>query len=269
MKILNRLFPNKKAPQEASIKIQNIISNEFKNTFSSVELAIEELKWLSEDLKQNNSPDNSSNLNNITARIESDIIKLKKSVSDLENSYAGMENVTLEEIDFKSFLYKIVDGYQNYHSKGARIYELNYCADALKATIDADKFTKILNQLLNNSTKHTAQGIIIVQVLENKDEWCVVVKDSGDGINSQRLYEIFEKLSGNGVEDVEEKKGLGLIIVKKLVDLHLGRIQISSMPGKRTLITINFPKNLPIGNFNVPVNKYGKSFPEVVYFMKK
>ncbi|MBI4293852.1 MAG: heavy metal sensor histidine kinase [Betaproteobacteria bacterium] len=117
--------------------------------------------------------------------------------------------------------------------------------------IDADPllFRRAVTNLLANALHHTPRGGTIVLSVEQADDGTVRVKvaDSGVGIPSEQLPRIFERLnrSDRTPAEVSEHTGLGLSIVKSIVELHGGSIMINSAPGKGTTVLMRFPVPAP------------------------
>ena len=70
----------------------------------------------------------------------------------------------------------------------------------------------------------------------------VVVGDQGIGMDSETQKRIFEKFYQGDPSHREQGNGLGLTLVKKIIDLFGGTIQVISQPGKGAVFTVNLPK---------------------------
>jgi signal transduction histidine kinase len=109
---------------------------------------------------------------------------------------------------------------------------------------DEDLLNQVWSNLLHNSIKFTNDaGTITVTLSQEKDHTVIQFKDTGSGISSTDQLHIFERFykgdksrSRNGAGS-----GLGLSIVKKIVDLHQGTIRVKSQVGKGTEIVISIP----------------------------
>jgi signal transduction histidine kinase len=113
--------------------------------------------------------------------------------------------------------------------------------------IDASKLRQVIVNLLNNAVKFTETGGTIeigTRMLE--DHVVVEVTDSGIGIPARDLNRIFDLFTRSdvAVNRQYEGLGLGLHLVKRLVELHGGRIWVESTPGKGS----RFYFSLPIGH---------------------
>lgn len=110
--------------------------------------------------------------------------------------------------------------------------------------VDRNMIIHLLTHLISNALKFTTKGHIEIHLLEKDDFVECKVADTGRGISPADIAKIFEKFkqinreSGPG----EKGTGLGLTISKKLVELHHGRIHVSSAPGKGTTVTFLLPR---------------------------
>ena len=110
--------------------------------------------------------------------------------------------------------------------------------------IDRNMISHLLTHLISNALKFTEKGAIEIRLSEQDDFVECKVADTGRGISSPDISRIFEKFRQieRDVGPGEKGTGLGLSISKKLVELHHGRIQVSSTPGQGTTVTFLLPK---------------------------
>lgn len=112
---------------------------------------------------------------------------------------------------------------------------------------DQRLFEQIINNLLDNAIKYTEKGeisITISGIVENDKTWGVFsVKDTGIGIEKDYfdfIYDAFRQVS-EGIGRRYEGAGLGLTLVKKMVTLLEGTIQLESTPGMGSVFTVCLP----------------------------
>ncbi len=125
---------------------------------------------------------------------------------------------------------------------------------------DPARMNQILTNLVSNAIKFTNNGKVDVDIrLEelNKNEAIIklVVEDTGKGIDSTKLEEMFRKFSSTSNEDLFEgyaSSGLGLAITKRLVDLQNGKIEVDSVPERGTIFTVHLPYKVVEVNNNKP-----------------
>jgi signal transduction histidine kinase len=116
-------------------------------------------------------------------------------------------------------------------------------------TLHADerKFKQIMLNLLSNAVKFTpAGGRILVAARREGDVVEVAVSDTGIGIAKEDCETVFEEFRqvGKDYTHKAEGTGLGLALTRKFVELHGGRIRVSSEPGKGSTFTFTLPVNL-------------------------
>lgn len=112
------------------------------------------------------------------------------------------------------------------------------------ASFDSDKLERIMLNLLSNSIKYNKpNGKIYVDLDVKCDILEIKIKDTGIGIPANKLNSIFNKFKqvNNRFTKINEGSGLGLYIVKSLVELHNGTINVSSDIGIGTEFTIIIP----------------------------
>jgi signal transduction histidine kinase len=112
---------------------------------------------------------------------------------------------------------------------------------------DKDRLIQILSNILNNALKYTPKGkrVTISVSTEKEDYVGFVIQDEGLGMSEEDLPFIFERFY-RGDKSRDRKTGgigIGLSIVKALMDAHKGIIKVKSKLNKGTRITLWFPKN--------------------------
>jgi signal transduction histidine kinase len=109
--------------------------------------------------------------------------------------------------------------------------------------VDKELFLKGLDNLISNALRYTPNGGEVSVAISNKDTTCrIVICDSGIGIQNQDLIYIFEPFyrSNDAIQWNSDGSGLGLTIVKQMVELHEGEIFIQSYPNNGTCVEIIF-----------------------------
>lgn len=107
----------------------------------------------------------------------------------------------------------------------------------------ANAFEKIVTNIVANALKYSPKGSLVTVSLtaENAQEVQLIVSDNGPGIPQQHQAKIFTRFYRVQNENAIPGTGIGLSLVKELVALLKGTIQLKSEPGKGTEITIRFP----------------------------
>lgn len=116
---------------------------------------------------------------------------------------------------------------------------------------DADLLNQVWTNLLHNSIKFTeAQGTITISLKLTGENIIVQFIDTGSGISAEDQLHIFERFyKGDKSRNRNAAgSGLGLSIVKKIIDLHKGSIEVESEVGKGAAITVTLPINTQNSN---------------------
>ncbi|AFM16429.1 PAS/PAC sensor hybrid histidine kinase [Mycolicibacterium chubuense NBB4] len=109
--------------------------------------------------------------------------------------------------------------------------------------LDHDMWEKVVFNLLSNALKFTFEGTISVQARSEGSEAVIVIADTGIGVPTEEIPRLFERF--HRIENVQarsyEGSGIGLALVKELVELHGGTIVADSAAGVGTTFTIRLP----------------------------
>ena len=182
--------------------------------------------------------------------------KLISQLLDFRKLQTGNLKLNLTEADIIDFVRNIVFSFNELAAEKEISLKFNTLKKSLNAAFDPDKIEKILNNLISNSFKFTEKGGIIAVnislVFDTDDEEFkesekekqfieIIVKDTGKGIAAQNLTKIFQRFFQSDTEDGNSGVGIGLALVKELVEIHNGDIFVTSKPGKGTKFTIRFP----------------------------
>ena len=108
---------------------------------------------------------------------------------------------------------------------------------------DANQLAQVATNLAANALNYTPAGWVMVRTYRQDAEVCLSVADSGMGIDEIDLPHLFERFyRGHHVPKNEiPGTGLGLPIVKEIVELHRGRIEIDSQPGQGSTFRVWLP----------------------------
>lgn len=114
------------------------------------------------------------------------------------------------------------------------------------ALVDPVDIKNILAYLIENAVKYTQKGGVEVSLLDSEESGiCISIKDTSIGISEDYLPDLFEPFVQQemGYSRPYEGMGLGLPIVKKLVDENRGKIEVQSELGRGTTFSIRLPRN--------------------------
>jgi signal transduction histidine kinase len=122
--------------------------------------------------------------------------------------------------------------------------QLDVLAESAVVSGVRDSLTDVVNNLLSNAIRYTpAGGRVSVKCGCQDGAATLAVSDTGIGIPSDELPRLFEEFFRGQMakQTVQHGTGLGLTIVKRVVDLHGGRIDVDSQPGRGTTFRVRLP----------------------------
>lgn len=170
--------------------------------------------------------------------------QLVNQILDLRKIQNNKMKMRVQQIELVSFVRRLMESFNGLADEHHISFKLESSVDSLSIWGDMDKLEKILFNLLSNAFKYTPQGkqikVIIHVVRENV---CIGIEDQGIGISEnkqKRLFERFENLVDKNLFN-RESTGIGLSLVKELVEMHKGTIGLESWVGKGSKFTILLP----------------------------
>ena len=192
----------------------------------------------------------------IMLRNANNLDRLISQLLDFRKLQTGNLKLNLTEADIVEFTGKIVDSFHEMAIDKEITLKFSSRKKSLNAAFDADKIEKIVNNLISNAFKFTDHGgtikVNLAVVLDSnnsnynenqKDKQYIEikVKDTGRGISENNLNKIFQRFFQSETERGHSGVGIGLALVKELVEIHKGNVHVSSKPGKGTTFTIRIP----------------------------
>lgn len=115
----------------------------------------------------------------------------------------------------------------------------DFCADESMVSADRDRLLQVLlNVLLNAVQSMPEGGRLLVRVAQTRDHVAVSVKDTGVGVGQEDLSRVFDPYFTTR----NKGTGLGLPLVRKIMDAHGGKVRMASVPGQGTEVVLEFPR---------------------------
>lgn len=161
--------------------------------------------------------------------------------------FASLEPKRKEEVKIASFLNRTVDQIKNEFSKQNITIQLETDEDLPEVKINPAGIKQVIINLLMNAKEAIGQdGYIKIQLRNFKDYVNIEVEDNGKGIKKKDLKQIFTPFYSTKPKG----SGLGLYVVKKIIEEHQGNISIGSEAGKGTKVKIKLPIRSTDGTVN-------------------
>jgi len=165
-------------------------------------------------------------------------------ILDLSRMEAGMMDYHFENFDIIPIIRKTVLNLTPLAQKKGIDLEMNLKAGLPLARMDQERITQVLEDLLGNALKFTAEkGTITISASTSKNGMLEVsVADTGCGIPNKELEGVFDKFKRiEGGRAAERGTGLGLSLAKHIITVHGGKIWAGSEPGKGSVFSFTLP----------------------------
>ncbi|CAM3975580.1 two-component system, OmpR family, sensor histidine kinase VicK [Pedobacter westerhofensis] len=154
-------------------------------------------------------------------------------------------NLVKKRIELVGKMQILIQGYINNEVEMKKRFTLLSNMEKVYIEIDEDKFFQIMNNLISNSLKFTNDGgTIAVNITDQDTSVLITVADDGVGIPEKYHKQLFEKFNParrSGLKG-EESIGLGMSIIKTIVEWHNGKIWFESQVNVGTTFYIEIPK---------------------------
>ncbi len=196
------------------------------------------------DLEELERNANKKNKLSVIRRSSTRLLSLINELLDLSKLEAGELRLSISQNDLVGFVKGLTFAFESIaYPKGIEI-EFESSEPTLMAYFDTDKVEKILSNLLSNAFKFTTQGKVSCQLsLLPKSRVRIAISDTGIGIPKEHLKHIFDRFyqAENAYARRYQGTGIGLALVKELVELHKGKIRVESEIEKGSTFIVELP----------------------------
>ncbi len=172
------------------------------------------------------------------------LLKLVNALLDFSRLEAGRLKANYAPLELAGFTAELAGMFQSAtDSAGLRLL-IDCPPTSERAWVDRDMWEKIVPNLVSNALKFTLAGQITVRLRGQEKQFVLEVADTGTGIPEAELPRIFERfyrVAGSSGR-THEGTGIGLALVRELVELHAGRVSVESSLGRGTTFRVELPK---------------------------
>lgn len=217
------------------------ISHELRTSLTLIASPIEEVidhEKLSEEGRENM----------LIAKKNTDrMLRLINQLLDFRKIQNNKMKLYIEETDIVSLSKKIFETFTALaHQRNINFQFICSC-DSYVLYTDIDKFEKIVFNLLSNAFKYTPDGKNIDFILEpQNDVFFFKVRDEGNGIELQKIDMLFKRFETLGYTDPNFSSGIGLSLVKELVDMLHGSIMVDSKLGQGSVFSVSLSRSYEV-----------------------
>jgi heavy metal sensor kinase len=171
------------------------------------------------------------------------ILTMLNTLMDISEAETGAMKLDLESVNVSALIEAVAELYR-YVAEDKGILVHTMASNDLCLTADPNRMKQILANLLDNAIKYTPTGGRIDMEAHHRGQKIVIlVKDTGIGIHPEELPRIWNRLYRCDQSRSQKGLGLGLSLVKAIVQAHKGQIEVLSEPGKGSNFIISLPSD--------------------------
>lgn len=212
------------------------ISHEFRTPLTLILPPIEQLK----------TKNPKDEIFQIIHRNANRLLELINQLLDLSKLEAGQLKTEVQEVNLSTYFRTLTSSFNSLAESKEITFRFSQNREEIYGMIDKDKVEKIATNLISNALKFTEKGkkveVDIVYSPEDKGIF-IRVHDEGIGISKDKLEKIFNRFYQ--IDDSKNRRyegtGIGLALVKELVDVLKGQIKVTSEDGIGTTFSVDFP----------------------------
>jgi len=220
-----RLYEEIEFANQQKNRFLSMLAHELRNPLAPIQSAV--------DLMRLSQIDNADLIwaRDVIARQVAHIVRLVDDLLDVSRITLGKIRLAMEPIDATEIVPAAVEIGRPLIEEGGHQLSVSVPAGPLIIEGDRARLAQVLANLLNNAAKYTPRGgSIAVSLRAADDEVVFSVRDSGIGIPAPMLNKVFDLFTQleNSIDRSQGGLGIGLTLVRELVELHGGRVEVAS-----------------------------------------
>ncbi len=178
------------------------------------------------------------------------VMSILSTLMDITEAEAGMMKLQRESIDLCQLLREVIELYE-YVSEERKVGVRGDFLEPCVVSVDATRLRQVFANLLDNAIKYTPEGGRVIITTRNEPGQVVVLfRDTGMGIPADEQDKIWTRLYRGDKSRSQRGLGLGLSLVKAVIEAHGGLATVMSTPGEGSEFAVALPKTAapPVAN---------------------
>lgn len=225
---------------EAKVNFMSVVSHQLRTPLTTI-------RWYAEMLNSGDAGELSESQKKFVEEVHSGVIRLNNTLNlilNLSRVEGGHLKVLPQKINLFSITNLILHGLSSLISEKNISIMINMQDKDLEVMLDPQILTQVITNLLSNSIRYTnKEGKIEISAGKQDREIIYSIKDNGIGIPENQKSRVFEKFfrADNAINKAPDGNGLGLTLVKNLVEFWEGRVWFKSQEDKGTTFYFTIP----------------------------
>ena len=172
------------------------------------------------------------------------LLRLVDDLLDISKIEMGQLKMDKAPFDLGGFLKEEMQVFQAQAKEYEISLEIKIGGDLKRVVCDKDRIRQVFDNLISNAVKYTPRkGIIQIEAKNIESGVQIDFKDTGIGVRKEdeaRVFEPFQHIQKAGLHG-EKSSGVGLAVVKKIIEAHGGKICLTSVEGQGTMFSVTLP----------------------------
>jgi signal transduction histidine kinase len=170
------------------------------------------------------------------------VLVMLNTLMDISEAETGTMKLDWEEVDLVSLINEATDLY-SYVAEEKKISVRTFLPKELYLTADPNRLRQVLSNLIDNAVKYTtSSGSIDIEAFQKDQQVGITIKDTGIGIPPEEVPRIWDRLYRGDKSRSQRGIGLGLSLVKAIVQAHRGQVEVSSTANRGSSFTVYIPQ---------------------------
>lgn len=236
------LLKIKKREETIMKQVENMRSSFFTNITHEFRTPLTVIIGLGDRISGSNNIENLKSVGETISRQGRNLLLLINQILDVSKLESSVSHSEYQHGDIVGYIHLIFDGAKVLANNKNIKYHFHPQEKSIGMDFIPDYITKIVGNLISNAIKFTpAEGLVIISTETKGKYFILTVKDNGCGISKQDLPYIFDAFYQGNSNSRSMGTGIGLSLVKHLVEAMNGTISVESEENKGTTFTINLP----------------------------
>lgn len=171
------------------------------------------------------------------------VLNMLNTLMDIAEAESGTMKLRREKVDLCQLLREAMELYE-YVAEERKVAVRAELPAACETEVDRSRMRQVFANLLDNAIKYTpAGGTVTISANQESERATVHFRDTGIGIPSEEQDRIWARLYRGDKSRSERGLGLGLSVVKAIVEAHHGQVNVTSKPGEGSEFVVILPRN--------------------------